>query len=150
MAVIDKINRRGLSGKQVLAGPLELIGPLSNATMSDFSQLSGYYGQSDQYLISDGAGTNAGAYTVTVGPYSENGLRATLRSVGRISVLRQIGGNADPTAAITCLGASKVTRDNQTITLGPYTALDGDRMWIVVERTDQSTLKYQLALDFAA
>jgi hypothetical protein len=149
MAVIERINRRGLHQKQVLVGPSELVGPKSGDRKSDFSRLSGIRGSVDQYEITDGAGTNAGDYTVTIRPYSENGFAASHRAVGDIAVLRQVNGVASPTAAIYCLGRKSPTSGTSTVTLGPFTVLDGDRLWLVVENRDQSTLKYQLELDFA-
>ena len=148
MAVIDRINRRGISGKRVITGPAELIGPKSGDTKSDFSRLSGIRGSVDQYEITDGAGTNAGAYTVTLKPYSENGFTASHRAVGDVAVLRQINGVATPGAAVTCLGRKKPARGSASVTLGPFTVLNGDRLWVVVEHKDYSTLKYQLEVDF--
>lgn len=144
MAVIDKINRRGTDGKRVIVGPTELRGPKPGDTKSDFSRLSGIYGSADQYEITDGTGTNPGAYTVTVRPYSESGFHASHRAVGNIAVLRQPGGIASPTAAVNCLGRKKPTNSKAVVSLGPFAVADGDRLWVVVERTDYSTLKYQL------
>jgi hypothetical protein len=149
MAVIDKVNRKGIDGKRVITGPGELVGPKSGDTKSDFSRLSGISGSVDQYEITDGAGTNAGDYTVTVRPYSENGFTATHRAVGDVAVLRQINGVASPGAAIACLGRKKPTSGTSSVTLGPFTVLNGDRLWVVVEHKDQSTLKYQVEVDFA-
>lgn len=149
MAVIDKINRKGINGKRVITGPAELVGPKSGDTKSDFARLSGIQGSVDQYEITDGAGTNAGSYTVTVRPYSENGFTQSHRAVGDIAVLRQVNGVASPSAAIGCLGRKKPGNGTSAVALGPFTVLDGDRLWVVVERKDQSTLKYQLELDFA-
>ena len=148
MAVIDKINRKGINGKRVITGPVELVGPKSGDTKSDFARLGGILGSVDQYEITDGAGTNAGAYTITVRPYSENGLTASHRSVGDVAVLRQINGIASPGSAVNCLARKKATTGSAAITLGPFTVLNGDRLWVVVERKDQSTLKYQLEIDF--
>ena len=148
MAVIDKINRRGIDGKRVITGPAELVGPKSGDTKSDFSRLSGIQGAVDQYEITDGAGTNAGDYTITLRPYSENGFTASHRAVGDIAVLRQINGVASPSAAINCIGRKKPGSGTSPVTLGPFTVLNGDRLWVVVEHKDYSTLKYQLEVDF--
>jgi hypothetical protein len=148
MAVIDKINRKGIDGKRVITGPAELVGPKSGDTKSDFSQLSGIRGSVDQYEITDGAGTNAGAYTITLRAYSENGFTASHRAVGDVAVLRQINGVAAPTAAINCLARKKPASGTAPVTLGPFTVLNGDRLWVVVEHKDYSTLKYQLEVDF--
>jgi len=48
MAVIDKINRKGIDGKRVITGPAELVGPKSGDTKSDFARLSGIRGSVDQ------------------------------------------------------------------------------------------------------
>lgn len=149
MAVIDKINRKGIDGKRVITGPAELVGPKSGDTKSDFARLSGIQGSVDQYELTDGAGANAGAYTVTLRPYSENGFTATHRAVGNVAVLRQIDGIATPGAAISCLGRKQPASGTATVTLGPFTVLAGDRLWVVVEHKDYSTLKYQLEVDFA-
>lgn len=148
MAVIDKINRKGIDGKRVITGPAELVGPKSGDTKSDFARLSGIRGSVDQYEITDGAGANAGAYTVTLRPYSENGFTQSHRAVGDIAVLRQIDGVATPAAAISCLGRKKPANGAALVALGPFTVLAGDRLWVVVERKDHSTLKYQLQVDF--
>lgn len=149
MAVIDRINRKGIDNKRVITGPAELIGPKSGDTKSDFARLSGIQGSVDQYEITDGAGTNAGAYTIRVKPFSENGFTQSHRAVGDIAVLRQIDGIATPSAAVSCLGRKKPANGSATVTLGPFTVLNGDRMWVVVEHRDYSTLKYQLEIDFA-
>jgi hypothetical protein len=149
MAVIDKINRKGINGKRVITGPAELVGPKSGDTKSDFARLSGIQGSVDQYELTDGAGTNAGAYTVTLRPYSENSFTAAHCAVGDVAVLRQVGGIATPGAAISCLSRKKPASGTSTVTLGPFTVLDGDRLWVVVEHKDYSTLKYQLEVDFA-
>ena len=149
MAVIDKINRKGINGKRVITGPAELVGPKSGGTKSDLARLSGIQGSVDQYEITDGAGTNAGSYTITIRPFSENGFTQSHRAVGDIAVLRQVGGVASPSASISCVGRKKPARGTVAVTLGPFTVLDGDRLWVVVEKKDQSTLKYQLEVDFA-
>jgi hypothetical protein len=148
MAVISKINRRGINGKQVITGPGQLVGPKSGDTKSDFSRLSGIQGSVDQYEITTGSGTSAGAYTVTLRPFSENGFTASHRAVGDVAVLRQINGVATPTAAINCLGRKRPARGTATVALGPFTVLAGDRLWVVVEHKDHSTLKYQVEIDF--
>lgn len=148
MAVIDKINRKGIDGKRVITGPAELVGPKSGDTKSDFARLSGIQGSVDQYEITDGAGTNVGSYTVTVRPYSENGFTQSHRAVGDIAVLHQVNGVASPSAAISCLGRKKPASGTSTVALGPFAVLGGDRMWVVVEHKDYSTLKYQLEVDF--
>lgn len=149
MALIDSIRRWGTKGKRVLTGPGELVGPASNSRRSDFSRLSGIYGSVDQYEITDGAGANAGAYTISLKPYGENGFKASHRSVGEVAVVRQIDGVATPTAAATCLKRGKPLNTNAALSLGPFTVLNGDRLWVVVEHRDYSTLKYQLEVDFA-
>ena len=149
MAVIDKINRKGIDGKRVITGPTELVGPKSGDTKSDFSRLSGILGAVDQYEITDGAGTNAGAYTITLRAYSENGFTASHRAVGDVAVLRQINGVAAPSAAVNCLDRKKPSSGTSPVTLGPFTVLAGDRLWVVVEHKDYSTLKYQLEVDFS-
>jgi|DEB0MinimDraft_6_1074348.scaffolds.fasta_scaffold187162_1 hypothetical protein len=149
MAVIDKINRKGIDGKRVITGPTELVGPKSGDTKSDFSRLSGILGAVDQYEITDGAGTNAGAYTITLRAYSENGFTASHRAVGDVAVLRQINGIAAPGAAVNCLDRKKPSSGTSPVTFGPFTVLAGDRLWVVVEHKDYSTLKYQLEVDFS-
>jgi hypothetical protein len=149
MAVIDKINRKGIDGKRVITGPTELVGPKSGDTKSDFSRLSGILGAVDQYEITDGAGTNAGAYTITLRAYSENGFTASHRAVGDVAVLRQINGIAVPSAAVNCLDRKKPSSGTSPVALGPFTVLAGDRLWVVVEHKDYSTLKYQLEVDFS-
>jgi len=148
MAVIDRVRRFGTKGKRVVTGPAELVGPAPGGRTSDFSRLGGIYGSTDQYEITDGAGTNAGAYTISLKPYSENGFRASHRAVGEVAVIRQIDGVATPSAAVTCLKRGKATSTNATLNLGPFTVLNGDRLWVVVEYRDYSTLKYQLEVDF--
>lgn len=149
MAVIDRVRRTGGTSKRVITGPTELVGPKSGDTKSDFARLSGIRGSVDQYEITDGAGTNAGSYTVTVRAYGENGFTASHRAVGNVAVLKQVAGVASPAGAITCLGRKQPTSGTSPVTLGPFAVLDGDRLWVVVEHKDYSTLKYQLEIDFA-
>lgn len=148
MAVVDKINRRGLDGRRVVTGPARLGAPLSGDVKSDFYDLGGIGAHVDRYPITTtGTGVTDVAYTLSLAPYSENGLRSRHRSVGSIAILKQAGGIASPTAAITCLGKATPSREEQTVSLGPFTVNSADRLWAVVEWKDQSTLKYQLALD---
>ena len=148
MAIIDKINRRGTDGKQAIVGPAQLRGPKSGDTKSDYSRLSGIYGSVDQYEINNsGNGTDPGAYTVRIRPYSEAGFHASHRAVGNIAVLQQVNGVADPTAAVTCLGRKRPADSRSVAALGPFSVGSGDRLWVVVEHTDYSTLKYQLELN---
>ena len=150
MAVIDKINRRGINGKRVLTGPAELKGPDSGDTRTDFTRLSGIFGSADKYEITNaGTGTSLGSYTITISPYSENGFTSSHREVGDIAVIKQAGGIATPSAAVTCLGRKKPTNSRASITLGPFSCAAGDRLWVLVEHRGYSSLKYQLTIDRA-
>lgn len=148
MAVVDRVNRRGLDGRRVITGPGRLGVPLSGDVKSDFYDLGGMAAHVDRYPITTtGTGVTDVAYTLSLGPFSENGLRSRHRSVGAVALLRQAGGIASPTAAITCLGKATPSREEQTVSIGPVTVNSADRLWAVVEWKDQSTLKYQLVLD---
>ena len=148
MAVVDKINRRGLDGRRVITGPGRLGAPLSGDVKSDFYDLGGMAAHVDRYPITTtGTGVTDVAYTLSLGPFSENGLRSRHRAVGSIALLKQAGGIAAPTAGITCLGKATPSREEQTVSIGPVTVNAADRLWAVVEWKDQSTLKYQLVLD---
>lgn len=148
MAVVDKINRRGLDGRRVITGPSRLGAPLSGDVKSDFFDLGGIGAHVDRYEVTTtGAGVSNGAFTVTLAPYSENGFTARHRAVGSVAVLRQANGLFSPSAAVTCLDRKTPAREEQSVSLGPFTIPSVDRLWVVVEWKDQSTLKYQLSLD---
>lgn len=147
MAVIDKIIRKGGGGKRVLVGPGELAGPRGDGLKGRFSSVTRITGPVDFYEITDGSGANEGTYTVSVNPFSEGGFRASLGGVGRIALVKQPDGVNTPTATALCL-ALKRPRDKQTgVTLGPVSISTSDRLFLVVERQDVSTIKYQLELD---
>lgn len=145
MAVIDKINRRGISGKRVLIGPGELVGP--KATNAVFSSVTRITGAVDFYEITDGSGANEGTYTVTVGPYSENGLTAMLRGVGEVALVRQVDGVNTPTATAAVVAKGKVSGTRGTVTLGPAAISTTDRLFLVVQCKDKSAVRYQLTID---
>lgn len=147
MTVIGKINRTGTTGKRVITGPSELIGPNSLRKTVGFAAKAGITGPVDLYEISDGSGANEGTYTVTVAPFSEAKLPAELRGIGKVALFQQVGGVASPTAAVTCVDTAKATTPKQTLTLGPAAIATGDKAWIVVERKGQSEIRYQIALD---
>ena len=147
MAVIDRINRRGSSGKRVLVGPGELSGPVGDGLKGRYSSVTRITGPVDFYEITDGSGANEGTYTVSIKPYSENGFRPSLAGVGRVALVVQNDGVNTPTAAATLLGLKK-PRDKETgVTLGPFALETADRLFLVVERVDVSTIKYQIELD---
>lgn len=147
MAVIDRINRKGGSGKRVLVGPGELSGPIGDGRKGRYASVTRITGPVDFYEITDGSGANEGTYVVSIKPYSENGFRASLGGVGRIALVEQPDGVNTPSAAPICL-ALKKPRDKQTaVTLGPVSISTSDRLFVVVERQDVSTIKYQLELD---
>jgi hypothetical protein len=150
MAVIDKINRKGINSKRVVTGPAQLIGPRSGDNKSDFSTLSGIRGTVDKYEINNaGTGTSLGSYTITLSPFSESGFTASHREVGDIAVIKQAGGIATPSAALTCLGRKRPANGRSSVALGPFSLAAGDRLWVVVERLGHSSTKYQLTVDLA-
>lgn len=147
MAVIDRINRKGGSGKRVLVGPGELSGPVSDGLKGRYASVTRITGPVDFYEITDGSGANEGAYTVQIKPYSENGFRASLGGIGRVALVLQNDGVSTPNAPGTLL-ALKRPRDKQTgVTLGPVGIETTDRLYLLVERVDVSTIKYQVELD---
>lgn len=150
MAVIDRVRRWGAQGKRVVTGPAELVGPQASGTKPKFSSLVGNYGTVDLYEVTDGSGTNAGAYTVTLRPYSENGFTQSHRGISEVLVIRQIGGVATPANTAACISRKKPTNGATALTQGPFTVLDGDRLWVMVERRDATATKYQLEVDFSA
>lgn len=147
MTIIGKINRTGTTGKRVVTGPGELIGPSSLGKTVGFAEKAGIRGPVDLYEISDGSGANEGTYTVTVAPFSEAKLPAELRGIGKVALFKQTGGVASPTAAVTCVDTAKAASNKQVLTLGPAAIATGDKAWIVVERKGQSEIRYQIALD---
>jgi hypothetical protein len=147
MAVIDRITRRGDRGKQVLVGPAELQGPKANSQRQSFAAVTRITGSVDVYEITDGSGANEGAYTVSVAPVSEAGFAPTLAGVGRVALVRQIDGVNTVGAAPAVVALRKPANRTSTLTLGPAAIGTSDRLFVVVERTDTSTLKYQLAVD---
>lgn len=147
MAVIDRVNRWGSSGKRVLIGPGELIGPAGDGIKGRFASVTRISGSVDFFEVSDGSGANEGTYVISVKPYSKDGFRASLNGIGRVALIRQLDGVNTPTAAAQCL-AIKKPRDKQSpVTLGPVAIGTADRLFVAVERLDVSTIKYQIELD---
>jgi hypothetical protein len=147
MAVIDKINRRGTSRKSVLVGPGELVGPNSNSAKLGFGSAAGFTGSVDLYEITDGSGTAAGDYTITIRPYSENGFTRSIAGVEAIAVVKQASGVPTPATPPTRLGVQRLPNSRSTATLGPYTVTTDDKLYVIVDRKDTSTIKYQLEID---
>lgn len=149
MAVNAKINRSGSTGKRVVTGPAQLLGPKSGSVRSDLRTLGGTLFPVDLYEVNDaGTGTKAASYTITVRPYLEGAGQSSVRSIGDMAVFKQINGISDPTAAITCLVRKKPSTTGGAVALGPFTFAAGDRVWAVVARKDTSTVKYQIELVF--
>lgn len=147
MAVIDRINRIGSSGKRVITGPGELVGPKANSDRINFSSVTRITGSVDLYEITDGSGANEGTYTVTVRPVSVNGMRASLGGIGRVALVRQADGVNTPGAAASVMGLRQSRNSTSPVTVGPAAIATNDRLYVVVERNDTSTIKYQLELD---
>jgi hypothetical protein len=146
MTVIDRVNRWGASGKRVLVGPGELSGPASDAIKGRFASITRITGAVDFYEITDGSGANEGTYTISVKPYTKDGFRASLGGVGRVALVRQADGVNTPTATATLLSLKR-PRDKQTaVTLGPASIATTDRLFLIIERQDVSTIKYQVEL----
>ena len=146
MAVIDKVNRRGGSGKRILTGPGELVGP-KRGTAAVFDSVTRIGGPVDFYEITDGSGTGVGNYTVTIRPFSENGFAGTLNGVGAIALVKQTNGVTTPTAAATLLGKKRPANSKAAVALGPFTMGTNDRLFVAIERNAVSTLKYQIEVD---
>lgn len=149
MTVIDRINRRGPTGKRVLVGPGELVGPNANSAKGGFASVTRFTGPVDLYEITDGSGSGAGDYTVTLRPYSENGFAKSLNGIEAVAVVKQTDGVATPGAAPTLLGLKRVSSRTGAVALGPYTTATGDKLFVVVNRSGVSTIKYQLEIDKA-
>lgn len=149
MAIIDRITFRGSNRKQILVGPAELVGPSSNSAKSGFRQATGFTGPVDLYEITDGSGTAAANYTMTLKPFSENGFTKSIRGVDTIAVVKQVDGVNSPSAAPTLLGKKRVSGSAASTTLGPYGTTTNDRLYVVIDRNDVSTVKYQLEVDKA-
>ena len=149
MAVNSKINRRGTTGKRVVTGPGQFLGPKSGNTRSDLRTLGGTLFPVDVYEVNDaGAGSQAAAYTVNIRPYAEGAGRASVRSIGDMAIFKQVDGIATPTNAITCLARKKPSTTGGAVSFGPYVLAAGDRLWALVSRKDASTVKYQIELVF--
>lgn len=147
MAVIDRINRIGARDKRVLVGPAELVGPNGNSERFNFSATTRITGPVDVYEISDGSGANEGTYTVSVRPVALDGLRPLLRGVGQVALLRQVDGVNTPTAPAVLAGRRQSTSSTSSVSLGPVAVGTDDRLFVVVERRDISSLRYQLEID---
>lgn len=145
MAVIDKVNRKGLTGKRTLTGPAELIGPRL-AVPVRFSSITGIT-SADDYEITDGSGANAATYTVTIRPYAESGLTSSQRGVGRVVLVKQTNGVTTPTNQAAVVAAGRIKDTRTPLTIGPVTTGTNDRLFLIVERKDAATLKYQVELD---
>jgi hypothetical protein len=147
MAVIDRITRRGDRGKRVLVGPAELAGPKANSQRQSFAALTRITGSVDVYEITDGSGASEGTYTVTVSPYSENGFAPTLQGVGRVALVRQADGATNAAGAAAVLALRQPASRSSAVSLGPAAVATSDRLFVVIERRDTATLKYQLAIE---
>lgn len=146
MAVIDRVNRKGASGKRVLVGPGELVGP-KPATAAVFSSVTRIFGPVDFFEITDGSGTGIGNYTITIRSFSENGFRRSVTGVGEIAVVKQANGVTTPTTAGTLLGKRRLSRSDASLSFGPFTMGTNDRLFVAIERNAVSTLKYQIEVD---
>lgn len=147
MAVIDRVNRSGDRDKRVVVGPGELTGPIGDGRKGRFSSVTRITGPVDLYEITDGSGANEGTYTVSIKPYAENGFRANHGGLGKVALLKQVNGVNDASVAPTVV-AIKQPRDSETgFSLGPASIATTDRLYLVVQRRDLSTLKYQVELD---
>ena len=146
MPVTDRARRYGISGVDYPVGPVNLSKPLAKRH-ADLSRLSGGYASADRWEISTGSGLSAGIYTFRVGPYSQAGLRATHRALGEAGVYFQADGVANLSAPVVCLGRRQARTSSSSMVLGPFTVQEGDRLWLVVEYRDYSTLRYQIEVD---
>lgn len=147
MAVIDKVNRKGATGKRIVTGPGELVGPRVGVP-TRFSSITGITA-ADDYEITDGSGTAAATYTVVIGPYAESGLTSSQRGVGRVVLVKQTNGVTTPTAQAAVAAAGRVMDTKTPLTVGPVTTTTNDRLFLIVERKDASTLKYQVEVSKA-
>lgn len=149
MAVNARINRTGTSGKRVVTGPGQLLGPKSGSNRSDLRTLGGTLFPVDVYEVNDaGTGTKTAAYTVRIKPIAAAAGVARVQSIGDMAVFRQIDGVASPSATISCLARKKPSTTGGAVTFGPYTLAAGDRFWVLVSRKDASTVKYEIELVF--
>ncbi len=147
MPAIDRINRRGLDGRRVLLGPSRLSKPRPNGTTTSVGGFARIRGVRDEYEITTtGTGVSALALTFVVRPYVENGFRATTSKLGNIAVVRQVGGIASPSAAMSLVALKPHAGSERTTTLGPFTVNSTDRLWLVVQEKGYSETKYQLEL----
>jgi hypothetical protein len=149
MAVIDKIIRLGSSGKRVITGPAELVGPKANSQRVNFSSVTRITDSVDLYEITDGSGASTGSYTITLRPVGTNGLTARLSGIGRVAVVRQIDGVNTPSAAATVLANKAPANSTSSLVLGAFSVNTSDRLYVIVERRDAATIKYQLEVDRA-
>ena len=147
MAVTDKLKRWGDRNKSFLVGPVTLVGPITDARRKGFASATRIDGAVDVYEITDGIGATEGAYTITIRPYSERGLTAKHRAVGRVALVRQVNGVGNPGAPSTVVGIRSPRDSRSTVTLGPAFILNQDRVFVVIERQDTSTLRYILEVD---
>lgn len=145
MAVIDKVNRKGATGKRILTGPAELVGPRVGVPVR-FSSITRIT-NGDDYEITDGSGTSAATYTVVLRPYAESGLTSSQRGVGRVVLVKQTDGVNTPTAQAAVVASGRVKDSKTPLTVGPVTTTTDDRLFLIVERKDLSTIKYQVEID---
>lgn len=148
MALIDKVIRKGGTGKRIVTGPGELVGPKAG-TAAVFSSVTRIQGPVDFYEITDGSGTGIGNYTVTVRPFNENGFKGSLSGIGEIAIVKQTNGVTVPTTAPTLLGKRRPTNSGSSVAFGPYTMGTNDRLFVAVERNAVSTIRYQIEVDKA-
>jgi hypothetical protein len=147
MAVVDKLKRWGDRSKGFLIGPTTLVGPITDLRRKGFASASRIDGAVDVYEITDGFGATEGAYTITLRPVSERGLPATHGAVGKIALLRQVNGAATPSTPTSVIGIKTPRDSRSSVSLGPAFILNQDRVYVVIERKDTSTLRYVLEVD---
>lgn len=150
MPVIDLINRSGLDGRSVITGPAQLKRFRSRGSkgLGPRFGLTNIY---DEYEIGvDATGTAAGTYVVAIKPLSQNGLRAAHRGIGRVVLATRVDGIAAPTTAITQLAVRKPSSSESLLVLPSHVAAAGDQLWVLIELTEASPVRYRLEVDFTA
>lgn len=144
MAVTDVINRSSRYSNRRVTGPANLVGPKSNQTSSDMIRLGGTTTKVDVYEFNTSGGfATTGTYTITIRPLAVAGLNALVRSTGDLVIFKQTGGTGAPVVL------QRITVGNRTspISTAGHAFTTADKGWVVIERKDSSTLRYQIELD---
>tara|TARA_R110000868_G_scaffold312751_5_gene573714 strand:- start:72 stop:530 length:459 start_codon:yes stop_codon:yes gene_type:complete len=134
--------------KRVLVGPGALVDPHSSGAGAELAWASGVNGQATMHELTDSTAISSGKYTITLSSLGQSEERPSLRSSGKVVVLLQLDGVAEPDGPTTCLEVCKPQGREPVMVLGPFEAKAGDRLWAVIEDRGRLAAEYQLEVEY--